>query len=114
MKVFVIYGFPAAVLLLMVVYGKIYAAYKKKRREQLLARCIVVTGKVRLVENRDAPLRTGSLNRKWELEAEFEYGGRTYFAFADRQRKKPEYKVGDEIAVYFDPEHPKDNVVLLK
>lgn len=114
MKTFVIYGFPAVVLLLALVCGKVYAAHKEKKRKQLLKRCIAVIGRVRLVENRDAPLDTGSLNRKWELEAEFEYGGRTYFAFADRQRQKPEYKVGDEITVCFDPEHPEDNVVLLR
>ena len=113
MKAFIVYGIPAIVLFLVMVGGKVYSARKDKKRKLLLEKCRTVTGRVRLVDNRDAPLGYGSLNRKWELEAEFEYGGRTYFAFADRQRQKPEYKVGDEIIVYFDPKHPEDNVILL-
>jgi len=113
MKAIIVYGIPAIVLLLAMVGGKVYSLYREKKRKQLLGKCIEAAGRVRLVENRDAPLQTGTLNRKWEIEAEFEYGGKTYFAFADRQRQKPKCKVGDEITVYFDPEHPENNVIFL-
>ena len=114
MNYFFVYLFPALILLLAAVGGKFVGNCRKKKRKALYERCISTMGKVRLVEKWDGTMGIGTLNKHWELEAEFEYSGQTYFAFAERQREKPQYEVGDAIEVYFDPQHPEDNLIVLQ
>lgn len=95
-----------AVLLAIVVLQR----HKRNQRQKLLIlHGMKVCGMVRHVKHEW--LFRGSANRHYELYAEFEYEGQTYYALRKSFRKPP-YQKDDPIGICFNPENPNENVIL--
>ena len=82
---------------------------RRRKNSALFKRGIKICGKVRHV--RYEWLGRRHFSRYYELYAEFEYDGKTYYAL-QKCRRKPPYQPGDPIGVCFDPGDPGENMIL--
>lgn len=83
--------------------------HRRNFQAALLKRGVKICGKVRHVKYEW--LVRGLLSRNYELYAEFEYDGKTYYALK-KCRAKPAYQAGDPIGICFDPNDPGENMIL--
>ena len=100
---------PLIAIILMLSMLRIRERLQSKRERDLLRRGIKICGQVRFVQYEWAFRR--SLNRYYELYAEFEYDGKTHYALK-KCRHKPRYQAGDPIGICFDPDDPDENMIL--
>ena len=49
---------------------------------------------------------------RFELRAEFEYAGRTYYT-VETYRFRPDVRENDPVEIRFDPNDPKENTILI-
>lgn len=101
------------VVILIVVLGRVIAAMeyrdrKRSKQRQKLLRCSATTvGRVRAVE-----WLWGIRPVRFELRAEFEYAGRTYYT-AETYGYRPDVQVNDPVEIRFDPDDPDENTILI-
>lgn len=82
---------------------------RDKKQKKLIKHGFKICGQVRHVKYEWAFRR--SMSRYYELYAEFEYDGKTYYALK-KCHFKPKYQKGDPIGICFDPDDPNENMIL--
>ena len=100
-------------LVLIAILGGIIAALecgdhrKSKRRRKLLNCGASAVGRVRVVER-----VWGIRPPRFELRAEFEYAGRTYYT-VETYGFRPDVRANDPVEIRFDPDDPEENTILI-
>lgn len=100
-------------LALIAILGGIIAAlecgdHRKSRQQRKLRSCgASAVGRMRAVER-----VWGIRPPRFELRAEFEYAGRTYYT-VETYDFRPDVRENDPVEIRFDPDDPEENIIMI-